>query len=105
MEWMAAILTIGATARLTRLIGKDSITFFFRDWLAAMSQDPKDRSIRKTFFTFVEDMVACPWCLSIWVSAPVAVTAWLWGDTAWFLVPALALTASHMSGLSAQKES
>ena len=108
MTWMVLVLALGATARLTRLIGRDSITFFFRDWLAARGEDSRDKraakgrrmkSLPERFFTFVEDMVTCPWCLSVWVSAPVAVLAWLYGETVWFVVPAIALTASHLTGL------
>lgn len=109
------LLALGATARITRLIGQDSITFFFRDWLAAHSEDARDGrasvkpgriTLREWIFTFVEDLVACPWCLSVWVAAPVAVLAWLFGGTGWFAVPALALTASHVTGLiSTTKES
>jgi len=112
MGWMTLVLAVGATARMTRLIGKDSITFIFRDWLAAHSEDarerrdpdrPTARTLQERFFTFVEDMVACPWCLSIWLSFPVAVLAWFYGDTFWFVIPALALTASHVSGVVAVK--
>lgn len=112
MGWMTFVLAAGATARLTRLIGKDSITFFFRDWLAAHSEDARegrDRSgpvkatARERFFTFVEDMVVCPWCLSIWLSVPVAVLAWFFGGSAWFVIPALALTVSHVTGVVAVK--
>ncbi len=107
MGWMTALLAVGATARITRLIGRDTITFFFRDWLAAMTEDNLStpaKGVRARFFSFVEDMVACPWCLSIWVSVPIAVLAWLYGDTLWFIVPALALTASHLTGMTAAQE-
>lgn len=113
MGWMTVLLAVGATARITRLIGRDSITFFFRDWLAAHSEDARDArdpdkpgevSLKERAFTFTEDLVACPWCLSVWVSAPVAAAAWMWGDTAWFLAPALALSASYASGVTSTKE-
>lgn len=104
---MTVLLAVGATARITRLIGRDSITFFFRDWIGAHA-DSVTHSGAKTakakFFTWLDDLIACPWCLSFWISVPVAVLAWLYGDTAWFLVPALALTASHLTGMAAQKE-
>lgn len=108
MSWMVLVLALGATARLTRLVGRDSITFFFRDWLAARGEDARDRrtgkglrmkSVTERVFAFVEDMVTCPWCLSIWMSAAVAVLAWHFGETVWFVVPAMALTASHFTGL------
>lgn len=107
MGWMTALLAVGATARITRLIGRDTITFFFRDWLAARTEDARSapsRGVQARLYSFVEDMVACPWCLSIWVSAPVAVLAWLYGETIWFIVPALALTASHVTGMTAAQE-
>lgn len=110
MGWMTMLLAVGATARITRLVGRDTITFFFRDWLAAQVEDAKEKSsktkvsMKERIFTFVEDMVACPWCLSVLVSVPVAVAAWIVGDTWWFLVPALALTASQVTGLVSMKE-
>lgn len=104
MGWMTALLAIGATARITRLIGRDSITFFFRDWIAGHSDSTPKPGARRKFFTFLEDLVNCPWCLSIWVSIPVAVAAWMWGDSVWFTVPALALSASWIAGHIATKE-
>lgn len=105
MSWMTFVLAVGATARITRLIGRDSITFFFRDWLAARTEDARESRKRgrvgpkERLLSFTEDMATCPWCLSVWVSAPVAALAWLWGETVWFAVPAAALTASYLTGL------
>lgn len=107
VTWMTMLLAVGSSCRLTRLIGQDTITFAFRDWLAGKSENIKDMPCnrkpqgcwRQNFFGFVEDMVSCPWCLSIWMAAPVAVCAWFFGDTGWFMVPALLLTASQVSGV------
>lgn len=105
MGWMTFVLTVGATARITRLIGRDSITFFFRDWLAARTEDARESrkkgriGLKERIFSFTEDMATCPWCLSVWVSVPVAALAWLWGETVWFAVPAAALSASYVTGL------
>lgn len=100
MTWMTMLLAVGATVRLVRLIGKDSITFFFRDWLAEKTENAQTKkSLAISFFVFVEDMVACVrWCLSLWVAAFVACMAWWWGGTPWFMIPALTLTASQVTG-------
>lgn len=105
MQWMTLLLAVGATLRLTRLIYADTITFPFRDWLA--SKNPpgeKTSGAMRSVFRFVEDMVSCPWCLSVWVGCAVAPVAWFFGDTFWFVIPALMLTASQVSGMILARE-
>lgn len=91
MDLVTLILACGATLRLTILISLDKITFSFRDWVAG-KQDHRP-------FRLIDALLGCPWCLSIWVAATVAPVAYLLGDTAWFLVPALILTASQVTGM------
>lgn len=47
-------------------------------------------------------LVSCPWCASIYVAAVAAPVAYWWGSEPWFLVPALALAFSHLTGLLAK---
>lgn len=104
MQWMTLLLAVGATLRLTRLIYADTITFPFRDWLASKNP-PGAKPTRTTrFFRFVEDMVSCPWCLSVWVGCAVAPLAWFLGPTLWFVIPALMLTASQVAGMVLARE-
>lgn len=44
-------------------------------------------------------LVTCPWCMSVWVAGGMAPVAWWWGGTPGYLIPALALAASHVAGL------
>lgn len=107
MTWMTMLLAIGATVRLTRLLTLDVITFPIRDWLAARTQDAstKDKiSLRVRLLAFVEEMVTCTWCLSIWIGVPVVAVAWSYGETGWFVVPALMLTASLVTGMILAKK-
>lgn len=49
-------------------------------------------------------LLTCPWCASIYVAAVAAPIAYWWGTAPWFLVPALALALSHVTGLLAKGE-
>jgi hypothetical protein len=44
----------------------------------------------------------CPWCCSAWIAAPVAWSAWCFGDRAWWFIPALALGMRATTGAAAQ---
>jgi len=102
---MTLVLTVGATVRLTRLLALDTIAFPVRDWLAAQTgNEDDDPSAKNRFFGFVEDMVTCPWCLSVWIGAVAAPVAWFHGQTAWFMIPALLLTASQVAGMALTRE-
>jgi hypothetical protein len=47
-------------------------------------------------------LLRCPWCASCWIAAPVAWSAWCFGDRAWWFVPALALGMRAATGALAQ---
>jgi hypothetical protein len=47
-------------------------------------------------------LLTCPWCVSVYVAALVAPVVYWWGDKPWFLVPAMALAMSHVTGLLAK---
>jgi hypothetical protein len=49
-------------------------------------------------------MLGCPWCASIYVAALAAPVVFWWGLSPWFLVPALALAFSYITGFLAGKE-
>lgn len=46
-------------------------------------------------------VLQCEWCASVWVAIPVAWTAAVYGESTWWLVPALALAASAVTGVLA----
>lgn len=49
-------------------------------------------------------LLTCRWCASVYVAAVAAPIAYWWGAEPWFLVPALALAFSHVTGLLAKGE-
>lgn len=48
-------------------------------------------------------LIACPWCVSIYVGAVAAPMIWFWGESPWLAIPALALALSHGTGVLASK--
>lgn len=83
-----------AVARVTRLVAEDKILETPRVWFLAKTKEG----------SLLEYVVTCRWCISVWVSVPAAVIAVLWGAQPWFLVPALALAFSHVTGLGSRLE-
>lgn len=43
-------------------------------------------------------LLECPWCASVHIGIVVMWTAWLWGDRAWWFIPAAGLAASAVTG-------
>nr|WP_206442011.1 DUF1360 domain-containing protein [Streptomyces boncukensis] len=88
------MLTLGAIARLTRLVVNDTITAPARD--AVDRRAPKSRPWR-----WLSELLHCPWCASIWIAAATATAHWAWHDTTLFRYVVAALTASHVVALAA----
>lgn len=98
MHTVGVLLALGATARLTRLVTSDVITERLRLRVVNAGRHRVGLSDKILHF------ITCPWCVSMWIAAPVAV-AFLWaGGSYWFLAPALVLTLSHVTGLFASLE-
>ncbi|WP_280366158.1 hypothetical protein [Nocardia wallacei] len=79
-----------AVARLTRLVTRDKLTEPIRSALV-------ERLGSGSQLTY---LVHCTWCTSIWVafaSAPAAVAL---TGVSWWLLPVLALAASHLIGVA-----
>jgi Protein of unknown function (DUF1360) len=89
-----ALLTLGAIARLTRLLVEDTITAPLRNALHY-------RAGRSRAWAWLSDLLGCQWCTSIWVAAALAGAHWLWHDTTPFLYIVAGLTASHVTALAA----
>lgn len=92
MSAVTAALALLATYRLTRLIALDVITDGARHWVQARVP------------VSIAYMIGCPWCLSIWVSVPVASVTVVWGDNRVVLVGLLALSASAAAGILARPD-
>jgi hypothetical protein len=85
------LLTLGAVARITRFANSDELFRGVRERLAYL-RGPD---------AFINQMLGCPWCLSIWVGAALAPAAWYLGDYAAYQIPAAALTMSYLYALVA----
>jgi Protein of unknown function (DUF1360) len=88
------ILIVGTIARLTRLVTVDSITDPIRTKTEAAV---KDKASRKIWHWF-DDLINCPWCVSIWVGVPSAYIGLAHWDRFFVFGGMLALTASWITG-------
>ncbi|MBA6433096.1 hypothetical protein [Streptomyces sp. GMR22] len=92
MSLAAFLLALGTTCRITRFITKDTLAAGFRIWVADRFGDDS----RPTY------LVNCGWCTSTWVAAAIALYASLLYSTAWFHLPATALTLSYLAGVASR---
>jgi hypothetical protein len=88
------LITLLATARITRLITSDRLTQAPRLWAAEKIEE------RAPMLFY---LITCDWCASVYVGTAVAGAWAAWGDTLWFQVPALALGASYATGFLAER--
>ena len=87
------LLTVGVVARLTRLVTKDSITDPARKWIEAKMVKAGQRGL----WNKIDELVNCPWCVSIWVGVPSGVIM-IWHSSNRFVIAgALGLTASWLA--------
>lgn len=86
-EWWVIALAIGAVARVTRFLVRDSLAAPLRDRVLRRYGD----------HSLAADFLRCDWCVAIWVAAPVIAAACLFGESAWFWGPALWLTAAFLA--------
>jgi hypothetical protein len=88
------VLIIGTTARLTRLVTADSITDPARAWISAAAKDKLGRRL----WHKLDDLLQCPWCVSIYVGAGSAYIGIAHWDRYLVFGGMLALTASWATG-------
>lgn len=100
--WLQAVVTVGAIARLTRLVTGDQLLQDFRDWakrtyVAAWRRERgiRYRVARRFDWAY---LVTCPWCTSIWIGVPGGIIATYWIDNRVCFGIALGLTASYIAG-------
>lgn len=94
MDALTLFLTVGATARLTRLITTDKILERPREALL-------DRLNPHGMITY---MLGCRWCVSIYVGAAATIYATITAGNVWCMAPMAALTASQATGILASME-
>lgn len=106
-----------AVARVTRLITADRLTeaprLRLENWLWRRYRAQLEKGMpgaldgvsnASLIAPLPVYLLTCPWCASIYVAAVAAPIAYWWGTAPWFLVPALALALSHVTGLLAKGE-
>lgn len=82
-----------ATARITRLLVEDRLTVAWRRWVVRRWGED---SLPSYF-------VHCPWCMSMWLAAPIMVPAALFPNK--WVIAALAIpAASLVTGLLLSRE-
>lgn len=118
MAWLTAInalLTLGATARLTRLVTTDTITRPLRTWLDRKASpkflpretDP-DTGEDVGFKTvpapagwkWASELVGCPWCIGLWLSFGMTLALWQLGCYDAYTYVVYALSVSHAVALA-----
>nr|WP_218681062.1 DUF1360 domain-containing protein [Rhodococcus qingshengii] len=85
------LLTLGAAARLTRLVTDDYITRHFRAFFIRRYGPDNDLAY----------LVTCPWCMSMYISGGMFTLAWFYGWHPAFIIATAALTASYLIGTAA----
>ena len=84
-----------AVARIERLISRDS--FPPVAWLREHTLDWLNRDRDRPHW--VDDLVNCPWCLSVWVAVGVTVCATFVPGWTWIAVPlAFSAVTGHLAG-------
>jgi hypothetical protein len=93
MGIVTLILTVGLVGRLTILTTRDTITKPLRLKFISLFKN------RPGAMTIAADFIQCHWCISVWWSIAAAPLAYWAGNTAWFILPATAATASYAASL------
>lgn len=89
-------LTLLAVARVTRFITSDMLFETPRGWAVRRLIEHKGQSssLRGT----LAYLIVCDWCASVYVGAAAAGAWCVWGETMPFMMVALALAASYVTG-------
>lgn len=115
-DWLLVLCTVGAVARLTRMVTEDVVFQPFRRFVIRHRPAPPPQGIDPYRIVDVPDqdeprdedwlvyLVHCRWCVSIWISAPMVAAVWAWPHQWWTQVPLIALTASLVAALIAGLE-
>lgn len=88
---LVLLLTIGLVARATRFVTTDYLTRHVRALVIRYLGPDND----------IAYLLACPWCLSVWLGGGFFTTAWYFGDTPTYFIVAATGTASYLTGVAA----
>lgn len=93
-----------AVARLTTIITNDEITRPTRRALIIRFDPTKylHRWIVYAIGGADDDADGCPWCVSVWIGAATVPLLWAWPTSPILLIPALALAASQVAGMTSK---
>lgn len=92
-------LTIGATARLTKLVTSDYIgVWWLQDPAHAAAQRHTDLTGRPPWWDRYRDGLTCPWCVSFHAAYIVLASHAMFGRTRLWRFGAAALTLSYVVG-------
>jgi len=75
------VLLILATFRIIRLVTKDHVMQFFRDWFTEESEGP---------FCTIHKLISCPWCFGLWAALMLCI-AYFATPYAWFAILVFAI--------------
>lgn len=89
MKPIVAALAVGAAARLTRLVARDSILDIprerFEHWANTRKHGENytiEQAENDPHWAVI--LVNCPWCIGFWINAATLATAARWGDRRWW---------------------
>lgn len=97
MDYVSLALMLLAVPRITRFVTDDVIFDRPRGWALKRLTDHNPHHP-------VAYLLLCPWCVSVYAGAAMGAAWWAWGDTRPFTALCVALAASHIAGMLAEKE-
>lgn len=100
MIYATALLTLLATARVTRFVTTDVLFNGPRTWLVnRLMPTGEETGVRQR----AAYLLVCSWCASVYVGGALGGAWYAWGDTMWYMTATLALAASYVTGALADR--
>lgn len=98
MTLVQFILTVLAVARVTRLVTTDVLFESLRNKVTTRLTEPGRLFGLRSRIAY---LIMCDWCASMYIGAAGAGAQRCWGDTMWFMMVSIALSASYVTGFLA----
>lgn len=114
--WLLVVIICLATHRVTRLITRDALPLiatprdaFAQRWGRYVGERGDSIGGKKTntFMASIAYLWECDWCTSVWVAGGLTTVAYYTtqlGEQHWYISVLVGLTASTVTGLTAQRE-